>query len=681
MGEEARAWLFSAKTFGAAMLALGIGFSAGLDRPYWALASVYIASQPQAAATRSKGLYRLLGTVLGACASVALVPNLVNAPALLVAALAGWVGLMLTLALLDRTPRGYVFMLAGYTAAIIGFPSVDAPEDIFSTAVARTEEISLGVVCATLVSSLVFPNHIGPMLARRMERWLADGRRLASDRLRGRPLSDEIDQDRRRLSADVVDIGVLTTQLPFDVRSQRVSMPAVRALHGRLLMLPVLASSIVSRIEALRANGGMTEPTARRVEEMARALERNAEPSALAELIESGAPETSDWRGVLEASLRLRMNELAALLHDCGALLANLRAGRRDLPRLHGDAEMSAGALQHQDPVMALYSGLSAGAAVALICMFWIATGWPEGAVAAQMGAVGCCFFAAQDDPAPAIVRFLWATIAALVVDALYLFAILPTIDGFVMLCVVLAPPFLLYGWLAARPSTSGTGMALAANGATLMALQSTYSADFASFANSGVAAVIGMSTAATVTRLMRSVGADWSAWRLARANWISLADAAEGRGRGDRMAVAGLIIDRIGLIASRSSAITKELAPNLSRLQADLRIGVNIVALRRARRETSAEVVAAIDDVIDGLAGYYRRLARGPIGRPKHGPDPQGLERLDEAIATVISRARGDGERDALQGLVGVRLGLYPDAPPYDEGGAPEPIDRRAAA
>jgi uncharacterized membrane protein YccC len=37
------------------------------------------------------------------------------------------VALTLTLSLLDRTPRGYVFMLAGYTAAIIGFPSVNAP--------------------------------------------------------------------------------------------------------------------------------------------------------------------------------------------------------------------------------------------------------------------------------------------------------------------------------------------------------------------------------------------------------------------------------------------------------------------------------------------------------------------------------------------------------------------------
>jgi len=35
-------------------------------------------------------------------------------------------------------------MLAGYSAAIVGFPSVDAPEAIFDTAVARVQEITLG---------------------------------------------------------------------------------------------------------------------------------------------------------------------------------------------------------------------------------------------------------------------------------------------------------------------------------------------------------------------------------------------------------------------------------------------------------------------------------------------------------------------------------------------------------
>ena len=134
-------WLFSVKTFAAAMLAVYIALAIGLDRPYWAMATVYIVAQPLTGALRSKALYRLLGTIIGATVTIVLVPNLVDAPELLCAALALWTGICLYIAQLDRTPRSYVFLLAGYTAAFIGFPTVTAPETIWDVAVARIEEM------------------------------------------------------------------------------------------------------------------------------------------------------------------------------------------------------------------------------------------------------------------------------------------------------------------------------------------------------------------------------------------------------------------------------------------------------------------------------------------------------------------------------------------------------------
>ena len=80
--------MFAAKTYAAAMLAVYIAFSIGLDRPYWALATVYVVSQPLTGSLRSRALFRLLGTVIGATTTVVLVPNLANAPELLSAALA-----------------------------------------------------------------------------------------------------------------------------------------------------------------------------------------------------------------------------------------------------------------------------------------------------------------------------------------------------------------------------------------------------------------------------------------------------------------------------------------------------------------------------------------------------------------------------------------------------------------
>src|SRR5260370_3031752 len=75
--------VFALKTFAAAMLALVIALWLDLPRPYWAMATGYITSQPPAGATSSKAFYRVLGTVLGASVTVAMVPNLVNAPELL----------------------------------------------------------------------------------------------------------------------------------------------------------------------------------------------------------------------------------------------------------------------------------------------------------------------------------------------------------------------------------------------------------------------------------------------------------------------------------------------------------------------------------------------------------------------------------------------------------------------
>ena len=67
-----RDWLFSAKTFAGAMLALWIALRMGLDRPYWAMATAYIVAQPLAGAMRSKAAYRFYGTLLGAVATLAL---------------------------------------------------------------------------------------------------------------------------------------------------------------------------------------------------------------------------------------------------------------------------------------------------------------------------------------------------------------------------------------------------------------------------------------------------------------------------------------------------------------------------------------------------------------------------------------------------------------------------------
>jgi uncharacterized membrane protein YccC len=186
-----RDWFFAVKIALAALLALGIAFWVDLPRPYWAVVSIYTVSQPLSGATTSKAAYRLYGTILGAIAAVALVPNLVNIPELLCLALALWIAGCLYFSLLDRTPRSYVLMLAGFSTAFVGFPLVNDPGSIFDFAVSRVEEIGLGIICAAMVSAVVLPVSVVPMLRSQLDQWFHE----AEDRIiaifERRPLPDD----------------------------------------------------------------------------------------------------------------------------------------------------------------------------------------------------------------------------------------------------------------------------------------------------------------------------------------------------------------------------------------------------------------------------------------------------------------------------------------------------------
>src|ERR1700754_5164189 len=99
------ALVFALRTFAAAMLAFSIALWLDMPRPYWAMASVYITSNPLTGATASKAVYRMLGTLIGAAGTILLIPNLVNAPELLSIAIALWAVVCLYLSLIDGAPR------------------------------------------------------------------------------------------------------------------------------------------------------------------------------------------------------------------------------------------------------------------------------------------------------------------------------------------------------------------------------------------------------------------------------------------------------------------------------------------------------------------------------------------------------------------------------------------------
>jgi uncharacterized membrane protein YccC len=648
-------WLFSIQALLAGVLALAIAFWQDLPRPYWALATVYIASQPLMGATFSKSFYRAIGTLAGAGAAILLVPNLVNAPLVLVLAVALWSGLCLYLSILDRTPRGYAFMLAGYTTAIIGFPAVDAPIEIFDLALARTEEILVGIFCAALASSLLFPRSVGPAVAERAALWLDEARAAARDALRETNAGVR-EAHWLRLAGDTAKIESLAEHLPFEAAADRASLPLVQSLVPRMLMTLAAISAIRDLTNELSGLGG---PSPRMASLLARVEAALATDAAGASAVTPDSVDAdikalsgvASWRALVELNFAVRLRDLVALFTDNNALAGALASDRRslDIP-LAFPIDADASRVRHDEHARALIAAATLASALILCCAFWILTSWPDGAAAAMMAAVAGSLFATQDDPAPSIRKFgVWSAVAV-AISGVYVFVILPRVHSFETLALALAPALLVFGLLIAEPKTFVIGIALGILMPTTMALQSAYDVDAKAFLNTGLAMIAGMAVAAATTAALRVAGAEWRLARFLRANNRSLAEVANIRGRRNDAYLLGMMFDRLSTIAPIVQSADEDM-PDAMR---QLRAGLNMVEIRKARADLPHSARRRLDAALLRLRRSCRR----------HAPlDQRMLESLNRAIQALRPDAPAD--RMALLALVGLRRCLFPEAAP----------------
>lgn len=675
---------FSLKSFAGAMLAMYLASRAGLPRPFWALMTAYVVAHPLAGAVRSKALFRFVGTLIGSTATVLLVPMLSNAPELLTLALALWVGGCLYISLLDRTPRSYIFMLAGYTAALIGFPSVETPSQVFDTAVARVEEIGLGILCATLVHSLVLPQGLASSVLGLLDRTLGDARRWLTDLVQPGGSGQEADPraltvDQRRLAADLTQLRLLSTHIPFDTTHLRWTAGAIRAMQDRVAALTPTLSAVEDRLRAIeQAEGAMPADVAvvlaaidhwlkgQGVPHSAEDTEDTAAFDALRTTIRALGTSTGavDWPHALRVGLAGRLEELVEGWRACARLRRAVDAGLQgQAVPLRRMAALSNREM-HRDHGMALLSGLAAMLAVCFCSGFWILTGWSMGSAATLMAAVFCSFFATMDDPVPAIHGFLKFTLWSVPISAVYVLLLMPGVRDFGMLVLVCTPTFLVLGCYMARPANFLPAMALVFGVAGTLALHDTATADLVSFINSMTGQVLGLVAAARITRLVRSVGANWSARRIQRATWRELGEMAAAprlQAAGDAYAVR--MLDRIGLLAPRIAQAGGTLEGMVARdaLQ-DLRMGADIVTLQRTRAHLPA---AAAAQVLADIAAFFRGRAggQGEGARP-----PALLARIDAALSGALGALGAPDAspewRSAVTALVGLRRNLFPEAP-----------------
>ncbi|MFB9268343.1 FUSC family protein [Bradyrhizobium erythrophlei] len=165
VGISVSSWTFAIRVWLATILALFASFWLQLEAPTSAAVTVAILAEPTRGQALDKAGFRLMATILGVIASIAITGLFSQSRDLMLTACSVWLGLCVFAAKLLDGHRAYAAVLSGYTVAIVAIQQIDNPQNVFDAGVERGAAIAVGIMSIAVVNALMSAPDRHPRLA------------------------------------------------------------------------------------------------------------------------------------------------------------------------------------------------------------------------------------------------------------------------------------------------------------------------------------------------------------------------------------------------------------------------------------------------------------------------------------------------------------------------------------
>ncbi|MEG9525614.1 MAG: FUSC family protein [Hyphomicrobiales bacterium] len=622
---QPQAWFFALRIWIAMMLALYVAFWLQLESASSAAVSVAILAQPKRGQAISKAIYRFLGTILGGVISIVFAAAFGQDRVLMLVCFTAWLSLCVFVAQYLQDTRAYGAMLSGYTVAIIAISNIDTPQNVFDAAVSRVAAIAVAITAITFINDALASPSTWRGLLPPIATALRSAKVFARQALRDGDPGPEKALDLIRMTAPLrADASAIAGELDDGPQRAAGARSAIAALY---------ATMAASRNFAIAArDAGPDRPAiaearsicARLVADDGASVDNSTFAEArgrLRALIEAAV---RDGRRSLDEVLTLqRARDLATALMFAQDGLNALRNGHRPLR----DVRLPT----HRDFPVAFRGAARVALAFALTAALFVGLGWPATTYAlVQVAAMGA-MSSVNPDPLKyangVVIGIPLAGLAA----GLILLLTLPTVNGFPILALAVAPVVFAACFLILNPPTASIGFILLVYFPVLLSPGNPQSFDaqtfFGNFAQMMIVAVI----LATTVRVILPIRPDQ-----ARAYAF---DSAIRDVRSALVGAGGDAVDRTSLNSDRIFQY------------AQINAGPDIVRARRLKLAFAiAHLEASAARAHDQLRAFHRDAVLQTASAQARAALAGGTVGDIEAAAQALLRAGRDA--DASQSL-----------------------------
>jgi uncharacterized membrane protein YccC len=413
-------WSFAIRVWLTMILALFVSFWLQLEAPGSAAVTVGILAEPTRGQALDKAGFRLLGTIVGVIAAIAITGLFSQARDLILAAFAVWIGICVFAANLLDGYRAYAAVLSGYTVALIATQQIDTPQHVFESGVSRGAAITVGVLSMAIINTLMDAPNRHPRLMAQLAAIRRRVREYASSAFRGEP---DKSTTFLMLLREIVALRPEIASVALESSSGSVRGAAARGVAVGLIA-ELQAARVLNNDAADIDNAVCDQPRTalERADHADLPVHRLPEVVAGQKRVRDVETETSAWaaREILRRDEGVRQDLLALRLARWP-----LRAWRAPLYRSYRTA---------------VESGVRAALWLAIASFFYVWAGWPASSVSLSFVALIIGLGATTPNARGFTAITLIGTPIAAALTGILEFIILNGADAFPVLAIAMAP-------------------------------------------------------------------------------------------------------------------------------------------------------------------------------------------------------------------------------------------------
>ncbi|MBU9826768.1 FUSC family protein [Rahnella perminowiae] len=494
-------WRYALRNSIAMILALYIAFEFQMDEPYWALTSAAVVSFPTVGGVISKSIGRIIGSLLGAAGAVFIAGHCLNEPWLFTFSIAAWLGICTYVSNHYQNNVSYAFALAGYTAAIIAFSTVDVTDttQIFDIAQARVGEVITGILCGGFMMMVLPSTSDGDALLtslRKMHTQLLEHAQL----LWRTEISDQIRTSHEGVIGQILTMNLLRIQAFWShYRLRRQNNVLNYLLHQQLRM-----TSYISSLRRMLLN--WPHPPENLQEVLAVLLNELRKPDTdkyqLSRILLHIQPhDTADFR---HQAFWLRLRDFCWLYLRSERWLQRVEHANVAEAETLQTPKISRLA-QHTDTLEAAYNGLRTFLCIVTGCAFWMTTQWDAGAGAVALTAVSCVLYSSTASPISSVTLLIKSLGLLFAGCFLLKFGLMVQIDNFWVFCAFFLPMLVTMQMMKLQyKQYAGLWGQMIVFMGSFLAVTNPPEYDYQSFMNDGVAKIAGVMLAGIAFQVLR---------------------------------------------------------------------------------------------------------------------------------------------------------------------------------